>query len=222
MIENDNLTTGNSFNYEYFRIHYKLIVIDLSKQKSDFKNQQIHFIGRLEEDATIFFIIEEKHHWIRIFTKFFAYCIKMELQKIINLLDYKDEDNPKFQTKKWYVINDQNNGQYGKGDENEPTIKFSTEVVKPFLVDYSDAYVLVTGDIKVVDGGDNTHVAFKNCHLFTSAVIKLNDQQVGSALYLDLTMNLYNLIEYSDNYADTAASFIIIKDQNSLETTIML
>ena len=42
----------------------------------------------------------------------------MESQKIIHLLEYEDEDNPKFQTKKWYVINDQNNGQYGKGEEN--------------------------------------------------------------------------------------------------------
>ena len=73
-------------------------------------------------------------------------------------------------------------------------------------MDYSDAYILVTGDIKVVGGGDLTNVAFKNCHPFTSAVIKLNDQQVDSAFDLDLTMNLYNLIEYSDNYADTAAS----------------
>ena len=84
--------------------------------------------------------------------------------------------------KKWYVINDHNNGQYDKGDEYEPTIKFSTEVVKPFLVDYSDAYILVTGDIKVVGGGCNTNTVFKNCHPFTSAVIKLNDQQVDSAL----------------------------------------
>ena len=61
MIENDNLTAGNSFNYEYFCTHYKLIAIDLSKQKSDFENQQINFIGKLKEDATIFFITEEKH-----------------------------------------------------------------------------------------------------------------------------------------------------------------
>ena len=35
--------------------------MDLSKQKSDFENQQINVTGRLEEDATIFFIIEETH-----------------------------------------------------------------------------------------------------------------------------------------------------------------
>ena len=40
--------------------HYKLIAIDLSKQKSDLKNKQINFIGRLEQNATILFIAEEK------------------------------------------------------------------------------------------------------------------------------------------------------------------
>ena len=50
--------------YEYFRDHYRLIAIDLSKQ-TELKNpdlkQQINFIGRLEEDnATMFFIIEKK------------------------------------------------------------------------------------------------------------------------------------------------------------------
>ena len=60
LINHDNYTTGNSFTYEYFCNHYKLIATDLSKQNSDFKNQQINFVGKLEENATIFFIIEEK------------------------------------------------------------------------------------------------------------------------------------------------------------------
>ena len=60
LFNQDNYTTGISLDYEYFSKHYKLIAIDLSKQKSDFKNQQINFIGKLEQNATIFFIIEEK------------------------------------------------------------------------------------------------------------------------------------------------------------------
>ena len=60
LIRNDLLKTGNEFNFGYFSEHYKLIAIDLSKQKSDLKNQQINFIGRLEQNATIFFIVEEK------------------------------------------------------------------------------------------------------------------------------------------------------------------
>ena len=59
-IRNDLLRTGNEFNFEYFCENYKLIALDLSKQKSDLKNQQINFIGRLEPNATIFFIVEEK------------------------------------------------------------------------------------------------------------------------------------------------------------------
>ena len=88
----------------------------------------------------------------------------MESQKTKNLLDHKEENNLKYQTKRWYIINVQNNGQYPEGDIN--TIKIDTEVVKPFLCDYADAYILVTGDITVVNGAANTNVAFKNCHPF--------------------------------------------------------
>ena len=60
---NNDYTTGNLLDYEYFKDHYKLIAINLSKQ-TELKNtdlkQQINFIGRLEEDATMFFIIEKK------------------------------------------------------------------------------------------------------------------------------------------------------------------
>ena len=61
LISHGNYTTENFLNYEYFCKHYKLIAIDLSKRNSDFKNQQIIFIGRLEQNATIFFITEELH-----------------------------------------------------------------------------------------------------------------------------------------------------------------
>ena len=64
MNENDDYTTGILLDYEYFQDHYKLIAIDLSKQieleNPDLK-QQLNFTGRLEENnATMFFIIEEK------------------------------------------------------------------------------------------------------------------------------------------------------------------
>ena len=72
----------------------------------------------------------------------------METQKIVNLLNNSEELNSKSATRKWYIINKQNNGQYGIGDENDSTIKFETKVIKPNLCDYSDAYILVTGDRK--------------------------------------------------------------------------
>ena len=126
--------------------------------------------------------------------------MKMESQKILNFLDHKDENYPRFQTKKW-------NGKYGQGDDVHSIIKFNTEIVKPFLCDYADAYSLVTGDINVEAANNDTRVAIKNCHPFTKDFFKLNDSQVNTADNLDLTINLYNMLEYSDNYADTTASF---------------
>ena len=73
----------------------------------------------------------------------------METRKIANLLNDSNNESSKFVTRKWYIINDQNNGQYGNGDEDVSTIKFETKVIKPNLCDYSDAYILVTGDIKL-------------------------------------------------------------------------
>ena len=87
----------------------------------------------------------------------------METQKTANLLNDFDNESSKFATRKWYIINDQNNGQYGEGNRNDSTIKFETKAIKPFLCDYSDAYVPVTGDIKVTDIPADTNVAFKNC-----------------------------------------------------------
>ena len=87
----------------------------------------------------------------------------METQKIVNLLNDSKNESSKFATRKWYIIYDQNNGQYGRGNENDSTIKFQTKVIEPNLCDYSDAYILVTVDIKVEDIAANTNVPFKNC-----------------------------------------------------------
>ena len=38
LIRNDLLRTGNKFNFDYLSERYKLIAVDLSKQKSDLKN----------------------------------------------------------------------------------------------------------------------------------------------------------------------------------------
>ena len=53
----------------------------------------------------------------------------METQKIVNLLNNSDNESSKFATRKSYVVNDQNNGQYGRGNENDATIKFETKVI---------------------------------------------------------------------------------------------
>ena len=65
-ISRDNeYTTGNLLDYDYFKKYYELIAIDLSKQQVLQENedliQQINFIGRLEEEANVFIIIEKKN-----------------------------------------------------------------------------------------------------------------------------------------------------------------
>ena len=74
--KNNEYTTGNLLDYDYFKKYYKLIAIDLSKQQLLQENedliQQINFIGRLEEAANIFIIIEKKEHTILEFSRNFA------------------------------------------------------------------------------------------------------------------------------------------------------
>ena len=61
---NNEYTTGNLLDYDYFKKYYKLIAIDLSKQQVLQENedliQQINFIGKLKEAANVFIIIEKK------------------------------------------------------------------------------------------------------------------------------------------------------------------
>ena len=130
----------------------------------------------------------------------------METQKIVNLLGDADNESSKFATRKWYVINDQNNTDYGEGNEDSTTVKFETKVIKSNLCDYSDAYILVTGNITATGGDANTRVAFKNCAPFTKCITHINDEHVDNADNLDIIMPMYNLIEYSDNYSDTSGS----------------
>ena len=68
----------------------------------------------------------------------------METQKIINLLNGSNNENSKFATKKWYVIDSESKGNYSKDDP----IKFLTKSLESSLCDYSYAYLL-TGNITV-------------------------------------------------------------------------
>ena len=76
---NNEYTTGNLLDYDYFKKHYKLIAIDLSKQQVLQENedliQQIRFIGRLTEAANVFIIIEKKENTLLEFSQNLANVI---------------------------------------------------------------------------------------------------------------------------------------------------
>ena len=90
----------------------------------------------------------------------------METQKNINLLDGSDNENSKFATKKWYVIDCEVSGAFRKW-----TSEVLTKSIESSLYDYSDAYILVTGNI--TSGRNDTKAAFKNCAPFRTCITQI-------------------------------------------------
>ena len=136
----------------------------------------------------------------------------MEYQKLAILIDGASNQLSKFRTKYWVEINDESRGTYNVNSQ----IKFKTAILKSSLCDYSDAYILSKGKITITGAGDNVTarqaderdkgVAFKSCGAFTNCISETNNTQVDNAKDIDIVMPMYNLIEYSDNYAKTSRS----------------
>ena len=105
-------------------------------------------------------------------------------------------------TKKSYVIDSQT--AKDKSNQNN-SIKFETESIKSSLCDYSDAFILVTGNITVIADND-TDIAFKNCAPFSTCKTEINDAFIDEANHIYIAMPMYDLIEYSENYSDTSGS----------------
>ena len=131
----------------------------------------------------------------------------METQKTINLLNVSDNENLKFATKKWYIIDNEANGNYSKGEE----MKFLTRSIESSLCNYSEAYLVVTGNTNVTGRDENTKVAFKNWASFKKSRTEINETFIDDANFINITMPMYNLIEYSDNYSDTSGSLWNVK-----------
>ena len=113
----------------------------------------------------------------------------MEAQKIINLLDNTENEYSKFATKKWYIINSESKDNYSY----QNPIRFLTNSLESRLCDYSDAYILMTGNINVTGGDNNTKVAFENCG--PKCRTEINETFVDEADNINITMPMYNLIE---------------------------
>ena len=120
----------------------------------------------------------------------------MEYQKIANLLDSASDKPSKFRTRNWVEINDDIRGTYSPNKQ----IRFKTAMLRSSLCDYSDAYILVTGNIIVNNTITNKKVIFKNSASLTKIMSKINNAQKDNAEYINIVMAMYNLIEYSDNY----------------------
>ena len=85
-------------------------------------------------------------------------------------------------------------------------------MLRSSLCDYSDAYILVKGNVSVNNtagaaaaaaNNTNKKLIFKNCAPFTNFIRKINNTQIDNTEYIDMLMPMYNLIEYSDNYSKT-------------------
>ena len=151
----------------------------------------------------------------------------MEYQKTANLIDDASNQPSKFRTRNWVAINDESRGAYNANSQ----IKFKTTMLKSSLCDYSDAYILVKGTITINGrGADDAArladerdkgVLIKNCTPFINCISEINNTQIGNAKDIDIVMPMYNLIEYSDNYAKTSGSlwqyFRDEPDDNNIE-----
>ena len=109
----------------------------------------------------------------------------MDYQKIANLLNDVTNQTYKFRTKNWVEISDDARGTYSPNKQ----IKFKTLRPRSNLCDYSEAYILVKGNITVnntaADGANanntNKKVIFKNCGPFTRCISKINNTEIDNA-----------------------------------------
>ena len=145
------------------------------------------------------------------------YYIKMEFQKIVNILDTTsdDKDLPRSVTKKRIVVFDQSGGNFKANKE----IRIKTSMLRSSLCDYTDEYIIVEGDITLEGDNDankrNKNLAFKNNALFINRICKINGVKTANAGDLDVVMPMYNLREYSKNYRKTTRSLWNYRDEPS-------
>ena len=87
------------------------------------------------------------------------------------MLDSASNKPSKFRTRNWFEINDNIRGGYSPNEQ----IRFKTAMLRSSLCNYSDAYILVKGNISVnntrtaaAPTNRNKKVIFKNCAPFTN------------------------------------------------------
>ena len=108
--------------------------------------------------------------------------------------------------KKWIKVYDQSEKNYNPNRE----IRIKTSMLRPNLCNFSDAYIVVEGDITLEGDNDankrNKNLRFKNDTPFMNCISKINGIKIDNAEDLDVLMLMYNLLEYSKNYRKTTGS----------------
>ena len=130
----------------------------------------------------------------------------MEYQKITDLLGSIPDKVPKFITKKWIEVRDQSGGACNTNKQ----MRFKTSMLRSDLCDYSDAYIVVKGDI-TVEGAQNRDRYNRNLFLrktapFISCISEINGALRDNAEDLDVVIPAYGLPEHSKNYSKTSGS----------------
>ena len=122
------------------------------------------------------YIPPEKRQQIVDDLRLFWHHIKMEYHKITNLLDTTSDNVPRFITKKWVEVHDQSGSAE---DRYKPSkqIRFKTSMLRSDLCNYSDAYIVVKGDLTLTEAANknfidvrNRCLAFKNNAPFTNCI----------------------------------------------------
>ena len=133
---------------------------------------------------------------------------KMKYQKIVHLLDITSDnkDLPKYVTKIWIEVYDQSEKNYNPNKE----IRIKTPMLRSDLCDFSNAYIVVKGDITVECNNNankrNKNLIFKNNAPFINCISRVNGIKIDNAEDLDIVMPMYNLLEYSKNYKKATGS----------------
>ena len=119
---------------------------------------------------------------------------------------------PRFITKKWVEVHDQSGSAE---DRYKPSkqIRFNTSMLRSDLCDFSDAYIVVKGDIILREPVNrnfidvrNRSLAFKKNAPFTNCISKINSVLIHNADALDVVIPMNNLLEYIKNYRKTTGS----------------
>ena len=114
------------------------------------------------------------------------------------MLDSASNKLSKFRTRNWVEINDDIRGACSRNKQ----IRCKTAMLRSSLCDYSDAYILVKGNVSINNTGTaaapqnrNKKVIFRNCAPFTNCIAKINNTQIDNAEYIAIVMPMYKQVK---------------------------